>query len=218
MPNKKPNYPVQTIEILADTYGGNSKCGQCKKRKTLSSEELNQKFFICEKCGIKNYINQQTDYTGLDGWLLIFYLLNIFLLIRNIFNLDNYIINYERVFNKFDDTTSHTIIFWLLIVNIILRLFLSIIYFTKDKLIPSLFKIYCIIDIIISFIITVNYSLIIDSMGLKDNMEYEDKKSLMFLFFFCRASLDLIFFLYLTFSKRVKSTFTKHKKFLHPLY
>lgn len=219
MPNKKLNYTPQSIEILADTYGSNSRCGRCRKRKTLSGEEQNQRFFICEKCGLKNYINQQTDYTGLDGWLIIFYLLNIFLLLRNFYNLSNYLINYEKIFNAYQDTAaSHTIIFWLLIITITIRFFLSTIYFTKDKLVPLLFKVYCIADIVISFIITVNYSIIFDSIGIKNNLSYQSETELMFTFFLMRTSLNLLFFLYLTFSKRVKSTFIKRRKFLHPLY
>lgn len=216
MPNKKLNYTPQSIEILADTYGNNSKCGRCRKRKSLSVEELNQRFFICEKCGLKNYINQQTNYTGLDGWLIIFYLLNIFLLLRNFYNFSNYIINYEKIFNVYEDTASHTLIFCLLIIAVIIRGFLSTIYFTKDKLVPFLFKIYCIADIVISFIITVNYSMIFDSMGIRNNLNYQNEADLMFTFFLMRTSLNLMFFFYLTFSKRVKSTFTKHRKFLHP--
>lgn len=216
MPNKTLNYSPTPVEILAEAYGNNSKCGHCGKRKSLSAEERNQRFFICKKCGLKNYISQQNDYTGLDGWLIIFYLLNIFLLLRTFYNFSNYVVNYEQVFDTLDDTSSHTIIFSLLIITLVARGFLSIIYFTKDRLVPLLFKIYCIADIVISFIITINFSLIFDSLAIRDGLNYEDEKGLMFLLFIIRSAINLMFFLYFAFSKRVKSTFIKRKKFLHP--
>lgn len=218
MPNKQLYYTPQKLEILTDAYGYHSRCGQCRKKILLIDKEFEEKFFICEKCGFKNYIHSRTEFQGLGGWLLVFYFFNLILLTRNIFLFFYYYENSNEIFGNGESSSPFVIVFGFVTLNIIARFTLSILYFTKDELIPKLLKLYCIVDIILSLIIFAIYYTMWNLAEMEGDEFASEAKQIWIENFIFRTSFDLIFFWYLMVSKKVKSTFTKRRKLLHPLY